>query len=29
MAFEFKNIEFVDNPDSVFELPPGVQITEG
>lgn len=28
IAIEFKNIEFADIPDSVFELPPGVQITE-
>lgn len=28
IVIEFKNMEFVDIPDSMFELPPGVQITE-
>jgi len=28
MIVEFKNIEFADIPDSMFELPPGVQIME-
>lgn len=28
MVMEFKNIEFVDIPDSMFELPAGVQIVQ-
>jgi len=28
MVMEFKNIEFVDIPDSIFELPAGVQIVQ-
>ena len=28
MIMEYKNIEFVDIPDSMFELPAGVQIME-
>jgi len=27
-TIEYKNIEFVDIPDSMFELPEGVQITD-